>query len=52
MKLAITLNYKAGPLAHTTGKTTALDMWEALQAQYEGGGNILVYNAIQDYVKL
>ncbi|XMA13681.1 hypothetical protein WAI453_006472 [Rhynchosporium graminicola] len=52
MKLAITLNCKAGPLAHTTGKTTALDMWEALQAQYEGGGNVLVYNAIQDYVKL
>uniref|UniRef100_A0A1E1L9Q9 GAG-pre-integrase domain-containing protein n=1 Tax=Rhynchosporium agropyri TaxID=914238 RepID=A0A1E1L9Q9_9HELO len=52
MKLAITLNCKAGPLAHTTSKTTALDIWEALQAQYEGGGNILVYNAIQDYVKL
>ncbi|CZS92400.1 uncharacterized protein RAG0_02842 [Rhynchosporium agropyri] len=52
MKLAITLNCKAGPLAHTTGKTTALDMWEALQAQYEGRGNVLVYNAIQDYVKL
>ncbi|EKD11974.1 hypothetical protein MBM_09837 [Drepanopeziza brunnea f. sp. 'multigermtubi' MB_m1] len=50
MKLAITLNCKAGPLGHTQGKATALDMWEALQHQYEGSGTVLEYNAIQTYV--
>lgn len=52
MKLAITLNCKSGPLQHTVGLTTALDMWEALQHQYEGSGNVLLYNAIQDYNKI
>ena len=52
MKLAITLNCKAGPLGHTQGKSTALDMWESLQHQYEGSGTVLEYNAIQTYVSM
>ncbi|OWP01747.1 hypothetical protein B2J93_2339 [Marssonina coronariae] len=49
MKLAITLNCKAGPLAHTQGKKSALDIWEALQKQYEGSSQVLAYKAIQGY---
>ncbi|KAK6586176.1 hypothetical protein PZA11_001233 [Diplocarpon coronariae] len=52
MKLAITLNCKPGPLAHTEGDKSALDMWEALQKQYEGSGTVLEYNAIQTYVTI
>ncbi|KAI9049181.1 hypothetical protein LZ554_007028 [Drepanopeziza brunnea f. sp. 'monogermtubi'] len=52
MKLTITLNCKAGPLGHIQGKATALDMWEALQHQYEVPGPVLRYNAIQNHLTI
>ena len=52
MALAIILNCKAGPLSHTNDSMTALQMWEALQHQYEGSGTVLRYNAIQTYVTM
>jgi len=49
MKLAITLNCKDQPLTHTTNKTTALDMWEAIEEAYEGTGTVLAYHAVNKW---
>ena len=52
MQLAIRYNCKTIPRKVASAKDTALEMWGALQQQYEGLGLVLKYNAIQDYVYL
>ena len=52
MQLAIRYNCKTIPRKVASAKNTVLEMWRALQQQYEGLGLVLKYNAIQDYVYL
>ena len=52
MKLVISYNCQSMPQQVVMGKKTALEMWQALQIQYEGKGYVIKYNAIQKYVML
>ena len=52
MQLAICYNCKTIPRKVASAKDTALEIWRAIQQQYEGSGSVLKYNAIQDYVHL
>jgi hypothetical protein len=45
MRMATTFNCKAVPGKIAMAKTSARDMWVALQEQYEGSGTVLNYNA-------
>jgi hypothetical protein len=52
MMLAISYNCQTTPQQVVMGKKTALEMWQALQIQFEGKGYVIKYNAIQKYVNL
>lgn len=50
MQLAITSNCGRVARLHTVDKKSALDMWLALETQYQGQGVVLNYNAIVDMI--
>ena len=52
MMIIIKLNIKSTPMQMLAGCKTARQMWVTLQAQYEGTGAVLSYNAIESYTKI
>jgi hypothetical protein len=46
--MAIRNNIQGRPTEAIRGKSTALDVWNALQITYDGKGGMLIYHAISD----
>ena len=40
------------PTGVIKGKTTALEMWEALEHQYQGTGEVLLWNCVEAYCRI
>ena len=51
-KLLIMNSILAEPSSVIKGKTTALAMWEALEHQYHGTGEVLLWSCIENYCRI
>ena len=42
----------SSPLRVIKGKKTVLEMWEALEHEYAGTGEVLLYSCIENYARI
>ena len=51
-KLLLMNSILSEPTSIIKGKTTALAMWEALEHQYQGTGEVLLWNCVESYCRI